>query len=295
MLTNTINTLRYSFFRHHLRYCSQVSCPNEENVIIEKLGEITIIGLNRPSKRNCLNYATAKSLTDALQRFEEDNSSRTAVIHGNGGNFCAGMDLTEITSLDTKKLNENKIKPLELPHRLIKKPLVAALSGYAVAEGFELALMCDLRVMEENAVMGMYNRRFGISSANGGIVRLSAILGLSRALDVVLTGRTVTAQEAFNWGLVNRIVACGTALGQAIQVAGSLVKFPQKCLLQDRKTLYESAFRQSFQELLDYERNNSIFDEESIEGAKKFVESGIGKHGKTYDLKERVISDWEKE
>nr|CAD7265927.1 unnamed protein product [Timema shepardi] len=126
--------------------------------------------------------------------------------------------------------------------RFIKKPLVAAISGYAVAGGLELALLCDLRVVEETAIMGVFNRHFGVPLMDGGTVRLQSIVGLSRALDLILTGRAIKAKEAYEWGLANRVVACGTALGQAINLANSLVKFPQVCLQADRTSTYHTAF-----------------------------------------------------
>jgi enoyl-CoA hydratase/carnithine racemase len=159
---------------------------------------------------------------------------------------------------------------------------VAAINGYAVAGGFELALWCDLRVVEETAVMGFFNRRFGIPIVNGSTARLPQIVGLSRALDLILTGRSVNAHEALDYGLANRVTACGTAIGNAINLANSLCKFPQECLRADRLSAYHSAYNsQSLEEALKFEFENAepVLSKESIKGAEKFLQ-GIGRHGK---------------
>jgi len=276
------------------------SCTSSEGplVIVERLGAVTTIGINRPQKRNCVNTETAQLLKDAIANLENDETSNVGVLYGTGGNFCAGYDLSQLASLEkilpdaTNLVDDTGM--MGPTHRFIKKPLIAAVSGYAVAGGLELALMCDLRVVEETAIMGVYCRRFGVPLIDGGTVRLSAMIGLSRALDLILTGRSLEAKEAFEWGLANRIVACGTSLGQAINLASSLTKFPQACLLADRKSTYNAAFSSAYDELLKYEREKSalVIVEESVYGAKKFV-SGIGRHGKSYNLTEKELPVWE--
>lgn len=272
------------------------SATNTSSILVEKLGLITTIGINRPQKRNCIDNSTARLLNIVLTEFEKDDSSHAAVLYGTGGNFCSGFDLEEIAQIENST-NEDYISGLSILSlkRHIKKPMVAALSGYTVASGLELALLCDLRVMEETAVIGFYGRRFGVPLVDGATVRLPAIVGLSRALDLILTGRSLNAKEALEWGLANRIVACGTGLGQAIQLAGSLVKFPQDCLKSDRDSTYNAAFNQLFDELLRYEKENAkkVNFKDIIEGAKKFM-SGIGKHGKAYNLTEKESFEWEK-
>lgn len=273
------------------------SMSSTNTIIVKKFDHITTIGINRPEKRNCINKSTAVLLAETIKKFEEDNNAYVGVLHGIGGNFCAGYDLSEISELGDYGADDLlETGPMGLPQRVVKKPLVAALSGFAVAGGLELALLCDLRVIEENAVLGVYNRRFGIPLINGGTVRLQATVGLSRTLDLILTGRSIDAKEAYEWGLANRIVACGTALGQAMQLAGSLVKFPQDCLLQDRHSVYNAAFNSSYQTLLKYEQEHGrkVFNSESVAGAKKFM-SGIGKHGKSYNLTEKELPEWEKQ
>ncbi|XP_014668624.1 PREDICTED: probable enoyl-CoA hydratase, mitochondrial [Priapulus caudatus] len=164
----------------------------------------------------------------------------------------------------------------------ISKPVIAAIDGYAVAGGLELALMCDMRVVEESAIMGVYCRRFGVPLIDGGTVRLPAIIGLSRAMDMILTGRAITAKEALDWGLANRLVATGTSLGQAINLANSLIKFPQECLKMDKRSAYYATFdAKSIKDGLKFELNNAshVINTESVAGAEKFTQ-GIGRHGK---------------
>ncbi|KAK5649526.1 hypothetical protein RI129_000555 [Pyrocoelia pectoralis] len=278
------------------RFINTVNSDVAPPIIVEQLGAVTTIGINRPQKRNCVNKQTAQSLKEAIVNFENDEKSLVAVLYGVGGNFCAGYDLYDLSQIESFPIKHdiNESGSMGPTHRFIKKPLIAAISGYAVAGGMELALMCDLRVIEETAVMGVYCRRFGVPLIDGGTVRLTAMIGLSRALDLILTGRSIDAKEAFSWGLANRIVACGTSLGQAVHLATSLTKFPQACLLADRKSTYNATFKSVLDQLIKYESEQSIhvIHQESIEGAKKFV-SGIGRHGKTYNLSERDLPTWE--
>lgn len=288
--------LRNSFFPRKLTILrglsTELNQANENNtqdlVVVEKFGKLYSIGLNRPEKRNCLNHETIKHLLNALKTFDEDDSAYAAVIYGKGGNFCAGYDLTELVSSNINA-SELNFSPMGLPRTLSKKPLVAAISGYAVAGGLELAMMCDLRVMEDTAIVGVYCRRFGVPQLDGGTVRLPKLIGLSRAMDMILTGRSVSAKEAFQWGLANYIVSCGTGLGNAIKVANSLVKFPQKCLRTDRASAYYATYdAKSMEDALQFEFENgkNVIEEESIKGAQKFVE-GVGRHGK-FHLDENI-------
>ncbi|CAG9765103.1 unnamed protein product [Ceutorhynchus assimilis] len=272
--------------------CKSMStkAKDKNNILVEKMGLITTIGINRPDKRNCIDKSTSEMLEAAISSFERDPSASVAVLYGTGGNFCSGFDLAEIA--ENEKLNCSLLPS----KKTVNKPMIAALSGYTVAGGLELALLCDLRVMEETAIVGLYGRRFGVPLVDGATVRLPAVIGLSRALDLILTGRTLTAKEAFEWGLANRIVACGTGFGQALQLATCLTKFPQDCLNSDRNSTYNAAFNQVYDELLKYEKEKakSLKVKDIIEGAKKFL-SGIGKHGKSYNLKEKESFEWEKE
>jgi enoyl-CoA hydratase/carnithine racemase len=272
----------------------------EPTVLLEKNGSITLIGINRAEVRNCINSDTASKLTEIIEQFENDEESPVGILHGIGGNFCAGYDLKELSEnkdgVGTFLLrSEGAMGPTR---RMIRKPLIAAVSGYCVAGGMELALMCDLRVMESDAIMGFYNRRFGVPLIDGGTVRLAQMIGLSKALDLVLTGRQVTAKEACEMGLANRVVACGTALGQALNLASSIAKFPQQCLLHDRESLYNAVYNaKHFDEAMDFELMSTSKEllEEAKVGAIKFTEAKIGRHGSFADLKERDLPDWEKE
>lgn len=269
------------------RWCSSKTGPL---VLVDRIGSVGTVGINRPEKRNCVNSATADQLVLAIQDLDNDESITAIVLHGIGGSFCAGYDLKELSEAS----DEGTILPLNRapmgPSRMLtKKPLVASISGYAVAGGMELALLCDLRVMEESAIMGVFCRRLGVPLIDGGTVRLPALIGLSRAMDLILTGRPIKAKEAFEWGLANRIVAVGTGLGQAVSVASSLKKYPQKCLQADRRSAYYAAYSaKSLEDALQYEFENGkeILSQESVYGAQKFVE-GVGHHGKFHleDLK----------
>jgi len=171
----------------------------------------TKVGINRPNKRNCVNFETAEKLIDAFQEFEGDDKVSAIVLHGFGGNFCAGYDLQELSQAsECQKLLPCKRGPMGPSWMPTTKPLIAAVSGFAVAGGLELALLCDMRVVEDTAVMGVFCRRFGVPLIDGGTVRLPALVGLSRALDLILTGRPIKAKEAYDWGLANRVVSTGT-------------------------------------------------------------------------------------
>ncbi|KAG0410668.1 hypothetical protein HPB47_012208, partial [Ixodes persulcatus] len=179
-------------------------------VVTEKQGRVLLVGINRPEKRNCVDSETACQLVQAFRDFDADDSVNVAVLHGKGGTFCAGYDLSELSeAADDSPLDEDSW-PMGPSAMLTRKPTVAAVNGYAVAGGLELALWCDLRVVDETAVMGVFCRRFGVPLLDGGTVRLPALIGLSRALDLILTGRPVSAKEALDIGLANRVVSCGT-------------------------------------------------------------------------------------
>jgi enoyl-CoA hydratase/carnithine racemase len=267
-------------------------------VIVKKNGKVTMIGINRPEVRNAVNVATARQLTAEITNFEEDDTAAVGVLYGVGGTFCSGYDLKELAK---EKSNANNLimEPqgaMGPTRRHTKKPLIAAINGFCVAGGLELALMCDLRVMEEDAILGFFNRRFGVPLVDGGTARLGHLIGLSRALDFVLTGRQCAAVEALQIGLANRIVATGTALGQAVNLADSIAKFPQACLNHDRDSLYFAAyeansFRQSCQnELMTC---SSVLLDAAKEGATRF-KNGVGRAGKFNDISERDIPDWER-
>ncbi|GFQ89270.1 probable enoyl-CoA hydratase, mitochondrial [Trichonephila clavata] len=250
-------------------------------VVITKQKKLYLIGINRPDKRNCIDDETAAQLRTAFETFENDDEAYAAVLYGKGGNFCSGYDLKEVAKGNFYGI-ASEHGPMGPTKKLLKKPVVASVNGYAVAGGFELALWCDLRVVEETAVMGFFNRRFGVPLVNGSTVRLPQLIGLSRALDLILTGRPLSAKEAFEMGIATKITACGTGLGNAINLANSLCKFPQECLRADRFSAYHSSYNsQSLEESLRFEYQNAshVLTKESKSGAESFMK-GIGRHGK---------------
>lgn len=265
-------------------------------IVTEKVNEALFIAINRPDKRNCVNQETAAQLKSAFQELDDRDDIKVGVLHGIGGNFCAGYDLEELSMLgkldkdvkggEQSSLSmESLIKPAPMgpSHMLTNKPIIAAIDGYAVAGGLELALLCDLRVMEETAIMGVFCRRFGVPLIDGGTVRLSKIIGFGRAMDMILTGRGVDGKEALSMGLVTECVAVGTALGRANNLAERLTKFPQLCMRADRKSAYYSTYgSSSLQDALDYEFENGkeVILKEAVSGAAYFIQEGLGKHGK---------------
>ncbi|KAI1293552.1 3-hydroxypropionyl-coenzyme A dehydratase [Halotydeus destructor] len=242
------------------------------------------IAINRPEVRNCVNIETGLQLVEALKQLDADPDVHVGILHGSGGNFCAGFDLKELSSFKgTEEARAVKKAPMGPSHMLVEKPLIAAIDGYAVAGGLELALFCDMRVVEETAFMGVYCRRFGVPLIDGGTVRLPALIGLSRAMDMILTGRGVGGKEALQFGLANKCVSHGTALGAATSLAQCIAKFPQECVKADKRSAYYSSFSaKSLQDALDYEYVNGkpVIESEAVDGAGRFVQEKIGRHGK---------------
>ncbi|CAH1773247.1 unnamed protein product, partial [Owenia fusiformis] len=255
-------------------------------VVTDKVGKIFLIGINRPEKRNCVNSQTAAQLVQAFRTFENDDSLRVAVLHGKGGNFCAGFDLSQLSEGGVSPENfpdpNDGLGPMGPSKMVFNKPVIAAVSGYAVAGGLELSLMCDMRIVEETAIMGVFCRRFGVPLIDGGTVRLPALIGLSRAMDMILTGRGVSANEALQMGLANRVVPIGTAVGEAVKIAQTISNFPQECMLRDRKSAYHATYdAPSHTDAMCYELDNAkhVINLESVQGAGRFV-TGAGKGGK---------------
>ncbi|XP_063063256.1 enoyl-CoA hydratase EchA19 [Engraulis encrasicolus] len=255
-------------------------------VLVERSGPVVTVAINRPEVRNAVNQATAARLLEEMRRFEEDEALCVAVLHGIGGNFCAGYDLKELARHSASlQLDQDVTRgpgPMGPSRLVLSKPLIAAVSGYAVAGGLELALLADMRVVEESAVMGVFCRRFGVPLIDGGTVRLPKLIGLSRALDLILTGRPIGAQEALAYGLANRVVPDGQALQVAMELAEQISSFPQQCLRADRDSAYHAAFDSaSFSEAMQYEtdRGLPVVKAESVAGATRFS-SGIGRGGK---------------
>jgi enoyl-CoA hydratase len=209
-------------------------------VRVERAGPVTTVVLDRPDRRNAVDQPTADELSAAFRAFDADGDAAVAVLWGAGGTFCAGADLQAIAAGDPNRLEPDGDGPMGPSRMQLSKPVIAAVSGYAVAGGLELALWCDLRVVEEDAVLGVFCRRWGVPLIDGGNVRLPHIVGLGRALDLILTGRPVHAQEALDIGLANRVVPTGAARQAAEELAAQIAAFPQACVRTDRHAVYES-------------------------------------------------------
>jgi len=251
-------------------------------VRIEPNGHICTIILDRPDKRNAVDRFTAEALAEAFEQFENDEQRRVAVLWGANGTFCAGADLSAMGDPESRNAIDPEgsgAGPMGPTRMALSKPVIAAVSGYAVAGGLELALLCDMRVVEESAVFGVFCRRWGVPLIDGGTVRLPRIVGQSRALDMILTGRPVDAHEALQIGLANRVVADGSARSAAEALAAQIAGFPQQCLRADRASTY----RQWDLALADALQNEGrqgypIVFEEAIAGASRFAQ-GAGRHG----------------
>ncbi len=252
------------------------------SVIVEKNGPVTTLIIDRPTLRNAVDRPTAEALAAALRAFEQDPTARVAVLTGAGGTFCAGADLAAVAA-GAERANRLEVEgdgPMGPSRMQLSKPLIAAIEGYAVAGGLELALLADLRVLAEDAVCGVFCRRFGVPLIDGGTVRLPRIIGQGRALDLILTGRPVHADEALAMGLANRVVAKGMARAAAEQLAQDIAAFPQRCMLADRASAY-AQWDLPVAQALDREFRGGmavIESGETLAGAKRFSE-GAGRHG----------------
>src|SRR5687768_13728675 len=250
------------------------------SVRVEKNGPVTTVVLSRPEVRNAVDRKTAQMLADAFRRFDEDPEARVGVLFGDNGVFCAGADLKSIAAGDHNRTEATGDGPMGPSRLVLSKPVVAAIAGYAVAGGLELALWCDLRVMEQDAVLGVFCRRWGIPLIDGGTVRLPRLIGLSRALDMILTGRPVDAREAQVMGLANRVVPAGKAREEAEALARTIAAFPFRCVTSDRRSAYDSVDR-TFADAManEFALGLATIDSgESLEGARRFA-SGAGRHG----------------
>ncbi len=251
-------------------------------VIVENKGPVTTIMMNRPEVKNAVDGISAEALVKAFTDFEQDDSAKVAVFCGKD-TFCAGADLKSVAALDDSapKVREQGDGPMGPSRMCLSKPVIAAIEGYAVAGGMELALWCDLRVMAEDAIFGIFCRRFGVPLVDGGTVRLPRLIGMSRALDLILTGRAVNAQEALHMGLANRVVQKGQAISAAQQLALEIASFPQMCMRHDRLSAYQQWDLDYEQAMLNETRLGLqvIMKGETLEGATRFSQ-GQGRHGK---------------
>ncbi len=248
----------------------------------EKSGPVTTVILSRPEVRNAVDGPTAQALADAFRAFDADDGAKAAVLWGEGGTFCAGADLKGMVEGRANVMDPDMAAdgPMGPTRMLLSKPVIAAVAGHAVAGGLELALWCDLRVAEAGAVFGVFCRRWGVPLADGGTVRLPRLIGLSRALDMILTGRGVGAEEALGWGLTNRVVPDGASREAAEQLALEVSKFPQVCMRGDRSSAIgqyglsvEAAMAQEMQFGI-----KAVLSGETVQGALRFS-AGAGRHG----------------
>ena len=257
-------------------------------VRVEKNTPVTTVIINRPERRNAVDVETAHQLREAFEAFEQDEEQSVAVLCGTGETFCAGYDLKSVAEdgfdEDSGLFDPEAEGPMGPSRRLLKKPVIAAVEGYAVAGGLELSLWCDMRVVSETAQFGVFCRRWGVPLIDGGTVRLPRLIGMSRAMDMILTGRAVDAQEALAFGLANRVVATGQARAEAEKLAHEIARFPQLCLQADRRSAHQQ-WGMDIAEALKNEGRGGIepLRQEAGSGAQRFS-SGKGRGGDFGDI-----------
>ena len=254
------------------------------SITIEKAGHVWTVILDRPDRKNAVDRTHAEKLADAFRAFEADAEARVGVLWGTEGTFCAGADLKAIAEGEPNRVELDGDGPMGPSRMMLDKPVIAAIAGHAVAGGLELALWCDLRVVEEGAELGVLCRRWGVPLIDGGTVRLPRLIGLSNALDMILTGRTVFAEDARQMGLANRVVPEGRARHTAEVLAERMAQFPQTCMRNDRQSAYES-LDLDFDEALQNEFDHGLdsLQSDAVEGAKRFAE-GAGRGGSFEDF-----------
>lgn len=252
-----------------------------QKIRFEVDGPVAVITIYRPEFRNAVDDETARQLVASFEMFDADETLSAAVLTGEGGNFCAGADLKAVAAGERRAIQEEGIAPMGPTRMTLSKPVIAAVEGYAVAGGLELALWCDLRVAARDAVFGVFCRRFGVPLIDLGTIRLPRLIGHSRAMDMILTGRGVGAEEALSFGLANRVVETGSARVAAIALAKEIAAFPQVCLRADRQSALEqwsldwdAAYRNEFRLGMGV-----IESGETRSGASRFAD-GAGRHGR---------------
>lgn len=247
-----------------------------------QVDNIHVVQIERPEHRNAVDGATARALADAFREFDADERSDVAILTGGGGHFCAGADLKAYARGDRRKVTDEGDGPMGPTRLRLSKPVIAAVEGYAVAGGCELALWCDLRIASQSAIFGIFCRRFGVPLIDLGTIRLPRLIGHSRAMDLILTGREVRAQEAFDIGLANRLVPAGEALNAAIELARQIASFPRTCMRNDRLSAIEQWGLEEDAAMRNEFRHGTITmtSGESLAGASDFAK-GAGRHGRT--------------
>ena len=252
---------------------------SERAVRVERNGPVYTVILSRPHARNAVDGPAAQALLEAFEAFEADQSAAVAVLWGEGGTFCAGADLKALGTERGNRLGDDGPGPMGPTRLRLGKPVIAAVAGYAVAGGLELALWCDLRVAAEDAVFGVFCRRWGVPLIDGGTVRLPRLIGVSRAMDLVLTGRPVPAQEALRMGLANRVVPAGTERAAAEELAAAIARFPQTCLREDRLSLLDQDGLDEREAMAGEWRHGMVsLAADAASGAQRFA-SGAGRGG----------------
>jgi enoyl-CoA hydratase len=251
-----------------------------QNISVTHDGPVAIVTIERPKVRNCVDGPTALELADAFRNFDENGELAVAILTGSEGAFCAGADLKAASEKRGNNVELDGDGPMGPTRMLLGKPVIAAVEGHAVAGGIELALWCDLRVAARDAIFGVYCRRWGVPLVDGGTIRLTRLIGHSHALDMILTGRPVSGEEALRMGLANRLVEPGTALEKALVLAHQLANFPQLCLRSDRLSSYEQWGLDQAEALQRETKRGleTIRSGETLEGARRFA-AGAGRHG----------------
>ena len=247
-------------------------------VRVERQGPVYTVLLSRPDRSNAVDGSTATALAEAFRQFEREEEAAVAVLHGEGGVFCAGADLKAVGTEQGNRVAVDGDGPMGPTRMRLSKPVIAAVAGHAVAGGLELALWCDLRVAEEDAVFGVFCRRWGVPLIDGGTVRLPRLIGQSRAMDLVLTGRAVGAQEALEMGLVNRIVPPGQSRAAAESLAANLARFPQRCLREDRLSMLEQ-WGQDEPAAMANELEHGVGSLTEVQAGLERFRAGAGRHG----------------
>ena len=254
------------------------------DILVEHDGDVTVVTMNRPERHNAVDGAMAAELADAFRAFDASDA-RVAVLAANGPSFCAGANLKAVGTPKANRMSTSGDGPMGVTRLNLRKPVIAAIHGHAVAGGMEIALWCDLRVVDEAATFGIFCRRWGVPLIDGGTIRLPRLIGHSRAMDLILTGRAVDAQEALAIGLANRVVPVGSARAEAVELARQIARMPQECMRNDRQSAREQwgAPNEAAALLREFELGLDSLRIDGVAGAARFA-AGAGRHGSFDDI-----------